>query len=72
MASNSEVQTKEVIAYELEKLDKEYKNIWLFQPTCPFRKIETFFECKDFLEKTIHQLLLLLDIRRRPPNANSG
>lgn len=65
--SGSEVQTKEVIAYELKKLDKTYKNLWLFQPTCPFREIKTFFKCSRFLEKNYTSVVTVRDVGGEHP-----
>lgn len=65
--SGPEVQTKDVIAYELEKLDKVYKNLWLFQPTCPFRKSETFFKCRSFLEKNYTSVVTVRNVGGEHP-----
>ena len=56
--SSSEVQTKEVIAYELEKLDKEYKTFGYSSQPVRFAKL-SIFRVQRFLEKTMYQLLLL-------------
>ena len=65
--SGPRVQTKEVIDYELNKLFKSYENLWLFQPTCPFRQIETFEKCKYFLGKDFASVVTVKDVEGEHP-----
>jgi N-acylneuraminate cytidylyltransferase len=65
--SSSDVETKEVILFELNKLNQNYKNIWLFQPTCPFRSFDTFFKCKEFLESGFTSVLTVKSVEGDHP-----
>ena len=65
--SNSQALTKDVIKFEIGKLKKEYKNIWLLQPTCPFREVETFLKCMQFLDEGFSSVVTVKDVGGEHP-----
>ena len=65
--SQSNALTKDVVSFEFEKLKNKYQNIWLLQPTCPYRKVETFHKCMKFLDQDFTSVVTVKDVGGEHP-----